>query len=76
MSPYIVCKVSSFSKIISPKLFGISGSDFHRKLKLLCSLVIQRAYFSSLDRELKAYANEAKHVNKDSPIYILKALFL
>ena len=73
MSPYIVCKVSSFSKIISPKLFGISGSDFHRKLKLLCSLVIQRAYFSSLDSDLKAYANETKHVNKDSPIYILNS---
>ena len=32
--------------------------------------------FSSLDRELKAYANEATHVSKDLPIYILKALFL
>lgn len=69
----IYCKVSSFSKIHSPKLFGISGSDFHRKLKLLCSLVIQRAYFSSLDSYLKAYANETKHVNKDSPIHILNS---
>ena len=71
MSPYIVCKVLTFSKIICPKLFGISGSDFHKRLKLLCSLVIQRAYFSSLDSELKAYANETKHVNKASPIHIL-----
>ena len=31
MSPYILCKVSRLSKIISPKLFGISGSFFcHR----------------------------------------------
>ena len=29
MSPYILCKVSTFSKLISPKLFSISSSKFH-----------------------------------------------
>ena len=29
MSPYIVCLFSMFSKIISPRLFGISGTNFH-----------------------------------------------
>ena len=51
MSPYILCKVSSFSKIISPKLFGKSGSNYHKLLKLLCSFNIQRVYFNSLIRE-------------------------
>ena len=32
MSPYIVCLFSRFSKIISPRLFGISGSNFHDNL--------------------------------------------
>ena len=60
MSPYILCNVSSFSKLISPKLFGISASNLHRQLKLLCSFDIQRVNFISLIRERKTYANEAK----------------
>ena len=51
MSPYILCNVSSFSKLISPKLFGISASNLHRQLKLLCSFDIQRVNFISLIRE-------------------------
>ena len=51
MSSYIPCKISSFS----PKLFGTSGSNVQRQVKLLCSFNTQRLYFNSLIREWKAY---------------------
>ena len=39
MSPYILFKVSSFSKIISLKLFGIARSNLHNhitEIVMLC----------------------------------------
>lgn len=60
MSSYILCKVSSFSKIISPKIFGISGK-FTQITEVVCSVDIHRqSSFNSLIRECKACADEAK----------------
>ena len=43
--PYILCKISSFLKRISPKPFDISRSNFQRYLKLICSFNIQAELF-------------------------------
>lgn len=42
--PYVLCKISSMLRRISPKPFGISSSNFQRQLKLLCSFNIQRFF--------------------------------
>ena len=39
-----------------------------KKKELLCSFNIQKFHFISFIRQWLAYANEAKNVNKDSPI--------
>ena len=49
---------------------NISAPYFHTKLILLSSFNIQNKRFCSLSRNKGTYANDAKIVNKDSPIKI------
>ena len=51
MTSYIFCKNWDFSKRISPKLFGISGSNFQRWLKLFFSIFRGVILLASSDDE-------------------------
>ena len=70
MSPYIPrCKVSSFSKIISAKLFGISSSNFHSQLILLLyALSIFRKFIviAWSENETHMLKRLKKNVHRDS----------
>ena len=55
-----------FSKRV--KLFNISASYFQTKLILWSSFNIQNKRFCSSSKNKGIYANDAKNVNKDSPI--------
>ena len=70
-------KFPGFKHSSQEKLFNISAPYFHTKLILWSSFNIQNKRFCSWSKNKGTYANDAKNVNKDSPIpCMLKPGFL
>ena len=70
MSSCILCKYWDFSKRISLKLFGFSGSNLQRLLKLFFFSIFRGVILLASSDDERRILMRQKYVNKDLPIYM------